>query len=247
MNFSATILLNYFDLIPWQLIAVPLMIGLVITALGAFNVQWNFFLNAIHQGDTSNRQIALTFDDGPHPIYTKQVLALLKKHGVQATFFCIGRRVLHYPELIKELDEQAHIIGNHSFTHAATIDFHSKAQWLEELRKTDAAIADTIGKKPLFFRPPYGVTTPHLAKTIKKSGHLAIGWRVRPYDTRRQQPASIIRKILHQIKAGDIILLHDTHERIVPVLEQLLPELKKRNFTMVTVEKLIRRNAYAQL
>lgn len=220
--------------------------GLILIALGAFNIQWNFFLKAVHRANTPTRQIALTFDDGPHPMYTPRVLELLEKHGIHATFFCIGKHVAQYPQLTKELKRGGHVVANHSFTHAATIDFHNRAKWVVEIRQTDDAIEQAIGKRPRLFRPPYGVTTPHLAKAIKETSHTVIGWKVRPYDTLNRPPEQIIRTILQKTKPGDIILLHDTHERIGPVLEQLLPELKKRKFDMVTVEKLLQQHAYTQ-
>lgn len=222
------------------------MAALILTAFAAFNIQWNFFLKAVHRTNTPNREIALTFDDGPHSVYTPQVLGLLESHGIRATFFCIGKHVVHHPELTEELKRRGHIVGNHSFTHAATIDFHDHAKWITEIRQTDHAIEQVIGKRPRFFRPPYGVTTPHLAKAIRETGHTVVGWKVRPYDTLNRSPEQIVRILLRKTKPGDIILLHDTHERIVPVLEQLLPKLKKRKFDMVTVEKLIQQHAYTQ-
>lgn len=230
---------------------IGLIIGLLLIAfatlvLGIFNIQWNFFLKAVHRADTTSRQIALTFDDGPHPVYTSQVLEQLGRHHIHATFFCIGKHVVQYPHVVKELLHRGHVVGNHSFTHAATIDFHDRAKWVTEIRQTDDAIEQAMGKRSRFFRPPYGVTTPHLATAIKETGHTVIGWKVRPYDTLNRSPEQIVRAILRKTKPGDIILLHDTHERIVPVLEQLLPELKKRKFEMVTVEKLIQQHAYTQ-
>lgn len=245
---TLSFVLAYHGLIPWQVaVSLPLIAGLLLIALAAFNIQWNFFLKAIHRENTATRQIALTFDDGPHPTYTPQVLALLEKYGIKATFFCIGKHILQHPELVKKLYDRGHVVANHTFTHAPTIDFHSKAKWLSELRQTDEAIANTVGRKPVFFRPPYGVTTPHLAKAIWETGHTVVGWRVRPYDTLRRPPQQLINTILKQTKPGDIILLHDTHQRIVPVLEQLLPQLKQRGFEMVTVEKLIQRHAYTSI
>ncbi|MGK6351657.1 polysaccharide deacetylase family protein [Parapedobacter sp. DT-150] len=227
------------------ILLVLLVIGLLILILGAFNIQWNFFLKALHRGEITDQRIALTFDDGPHPIYTPKVLALLEEYHVQATFFCIGKQIAKHPDLVRLLNDRGHLVGNHSYTHAATIDFRTKAGWLGEIRHTDTAIAECIGRRPRFFRPPYGVTTPHLAQAVKESGHAVIGWRVRPYDTLKRPAERIVRTILKKTKPGDIILLHDTHDRVALVLEQLLPELQKRHFTMVTVDTLIQRNAYA--
>lgn len=233
-------------MIGW-LLFILLLAGIGVIAWGAFNIQGNFFLKAIHRGDTANRQIALTFDDGPHPVYTPQVLNLLDQYNAGATFFCIGRNVEQHPEAVKQICAAGHMVGNHSFTHAHAIDFHSQAKWLEELRQADAAIARAIGSTPRFFRPPYGVTTPHLAKAIKVTGHTVIGWRVRPYDTlKSRSPEYVARAVLRKVEPGDIILLHDTHDRVVPILEQLLPELEKRRFTMVTAEKLIQQHAYTE-
>lgn len=225
---------------------ILLVIGIGAVTAAAFNIQWNVFLKAHHRGNNANPMIALTFDDGPHPVYTPQVLALLKKHRVKATFFCIGKHAAQYPGLLSAIHEQGHLIGNHSFSHAPSIDFNGKAAWLKEIRQTDAAIATAIGSRPLFFRPPYGVTTPHLAAAIRTSGHEVIGWRVRPYDTVEQPPLRIAHTILKKTRPGVIILLHDTHERIVPILEQLLPALKQRGFRTVTVDELIERHAYSE-
>ncbi|HWK99871.1 MAG TPA: hypothetical protein VNQ55_07985, partial [Parapedobacter sp.] len=95
--------------------------------------------------------------------------------------------------------------------------------------------------------PPYGVTTPHLANAIHMSGHRVIGWCARPYDTlKRRLPRRIAETVLRKVKPGAIILLHDTHERIVPVLEQLLPELHQRGYALVTVAELIDQDAYTE-
>ncbi|WP_262247615.1 polysaccharide deacetylase family protein [Parapedobacter soli] len=224
---------------------IIIIIGLGIISWGAFNIHSNLFLSATHQGNAENQQVALTFDDGPNPTYTPQVLELLDKHNAKATFFCIGKSVERYPYIVKQIREAGHTVGNHSYTHGPTIDLHRKKYWLSELRQTDSAIAQAIGRSPRFFRPPYGVTTPHLAKALRQSGHRVIGWRVRPYDTlESRSSARIVRTILRKVKPGAIILLHDSHSRIVPALEQLLPQLRQRGYTLVTVAKLIDEDAY---
>ncbi len=224
---------------------VPLA-GVIFISLAAFNIRWNVFLKAVHRGNPAISRIALTFDDGPHPLYTPQVMELLEKYGVKASFFCIGKHAAEHPHWVRKLHESGHVVGNHSYTHAPTIDFHTKAKWMEELRATDSAIVQAIGRTPRYFRPPYGVTTPHLARAIGKTGHIVVGWRIRPYDTLDRPPTRIVGTILRKTRPGDIILLHDTHDRIIPVLEQLLPELKKRGFEMVTVENLIQQQAYVE-
>ncbi|MEC3881145.1 polysaccharide deacetylase family protein [Parapedobacter sp. 10938] len=214
---------------------------------GAFHIQANFFLKATHEGDARDQQIALTFDDGPHPVYTPQVLELLRQHHAKATFFCTGKNVGQHPDVVKQIHDAGHTVGNHSYSHAQTIDFHGKNSWLNELRQTDAVIEQAIGRRPRFFRPPYGVTTPHLANAIRTSGHRTIGWRVRPYDTlEHRSPAQIVHTVIKKVKPGAIILLHDTHDRIVPVLEQLLPKLCQRGYTLVTVAQLIDQDAYTE-
>lgn len=233
-------------MIGW-LVIMLLVTALAVAAWAAFDIQRNFFLKATHQGNASDYLVALTFDDGPHPVYTQQVLELLDRHQVKASFFCIGKNATEHPEIVKQIHEAGHVVGNHSFTHAPTIDFYNKAKWLEELRQTDAAIAQAMSLRPRFFRPPYGVTTPHLANAIRTSGHHVVGWRVRPYDTMASRsPGHIAQTILKKVKSGAIILLHDSHDRIIPVLEQLLPELHQRGYTLVTVAKLINQDAYTE-
>ncbi|MGV3761048.1 polysaccharide deacetylase family protein [Parapedobacter sp.] len=228
-------------------LVILVIIGIAIIAWGAFRIQANFFLKAIHKGNAEGQRIALTFDDGPHPVYTPRVLELLSRHNAKATFFCIGKNVIKHPDIVKQIHDAGHTVGNHSFSHAPTIDFHGKRGWLGELQQTDTAIELAIHRRPRFFRPPYGVTTPHLANAIHISGHRVIGWRVRPYDTlKRRSPVRIVRTILRNMAPGDIILLHDTHDRIVPVLEQLLPQLRQRGYPLVTVAQLIDQDAYAQ-
>ena len=233
-------------MIGWILLTLAIA-GIALVAWGASHIQANFFVKGIHRGHTTGKQIALTFDDGPHPVYTPEVLKLLRQHRAKATFFCIGKNVEQHPDVVKQVNQAGHAIGNHSYTHAATIDFHLQRGWLNELRQTDTAIEQAIGRRPAYFRPPYGVTTPHLAGAVRASGHRVIGWSVRPYDTvESRTPEHIVQTILQKVKPGSIILLHDTHDRIVPVLEQLLPELRQRGYALVTVAELTDKNAYTE-
>jgi peptidoglycan/xylan/chitin deacetylase (PgdA/CDA1 family) len=223
----------------WWYILLFLAFFLVVL-IGSFSMSWKFFLKAF----TSNthiktKKIAITFDDGPNPEFTPKVLELLKEFDAKASFFCIGRHVKKYPELLKQIHTEGHDIGNHSFIHSMTIDFKSTEGWLVELKNTDQAIFNAIGIKSNLFRPPFGVTTPHLAKALKVTGHRAIGWNIRPFDMALKNRNTILKRILKQIKPGSVILLHDKHEHIEFVLEQLLQFLKKQDYEMVTINELI--------
>lgn len=222
------------------------LLPILFIAIASSQIQWNFFLNAIHSGKTSQPKIALTFDDGPHPLYTPQVLDILKQNGIKAGFFLIGQNCKDFPYLVKRILDEGHTIGNHSFTHSKTIDFKNEKGWLEEIEKTDLEMEKIAGKKPRFFRPPYGVTTPHLATAIEKSKHLVIGWDVRSFDTSTKNPSKTIEKICKKVRPGSIVLLHDWHENILPILEQLLPKLRDKNFTFVTVNELIHEEPFHQ-
>ena len=223
---------------PFFYVVFPVFLWFIAVSLAASHIRWNFFLRAVSKGNSSGKKIALTFDDGPHPKYTPAVLELLEKYQAKASFFCIGKKVKHYPEILQKMHSLGHSIGNHSFSHSYFIDFNSTNRWKEEIEFTDLEIEKAIGQKPVFFRPPYGITTPELARAVRKTGHVVVGWNIRSFDTFKK-PEQVIKKVLKQAKSGSIILLHDHRPEIVPILENLLPELLSRNFTFVTVEELI--------
>lgn len=229
----------------WVFIFIPFIAWLTIVSVCSFYIRCNFFLNSISKGNPAENKIALTFDDGPHPEITHKVLELLEKFNAKATFFCIGKNVKMHPEILTKINTSQHTIGNHSFSHSTKIDFIKKSEWLDEIISTDLEIKKIIGSKPEFFRPPFGVTTPHLAKAIDETRHTVIGWNVRSFDTvSNQNPDKVVKRILSKTRPGSIILLHDHLPGIVPILEQLLPELQRRNFKFVTVDELINSNTY---
>ncbi len=214
-----------------------------VVLIGSFSMSWGFFLKSFTSNSKlKEKKIALTFDDGPNSKYTLKVLKLLEDYDAKATFFCIGKHIEKLPKLLEQIKMEGHSIGNHSYSHRTTIDFKSTQGWLEELKNTDQAIYKVIGQKPTLFRPPYGVTTPHLAKAIRVTGHYVIGWNIRSFDMALKNPKSILKRLTKSIKPGSIILLHDSHEHIETVLEQLLQFLKKNDYQMVTVNELMNEN-----
>lgn len=208
--------------------------------IGSFAIRLNFFLKATSgNSQVTKKVVALTFDDGPNPMYTPEVLDLLERYDAKATFFCIGKEAEAYPKLVSQIVEKGHEIGNHSHSHKKNISFNGTKCWLREIENTDARIENIIGKKPTLFRPPYGVTTPHLAKAIGLSNHNVVGWTIRPFDTTLKNVHTITKYISKKIRPGAIILLHDTHHRIPLILEHTLMDLKARGYQAVSLTDLM--------
>ncbi|MFC7357928.1 polysaccharide deacetylase family protein [Jejudonia soesokkakensis] len=213
---------------------------LLFVGYGSFTMSSNFFLKAFTANkSTKEKVVALTFDDGPHPEYTPFVLQLLKNHKATATFFCIGRQVEKYPEIVNEIKIAGHTIGNHTYSHSIGIDFNSTQSWIEEIKQTNQVIQKIIGEEVSLFRPPYGVTTPHLAKAIEYTRHKVIGWNIRSFDKGISDPEVILKRIKKQLKPGGIILLHDTHINAPYILEHLLVFLRKLGYKTVSVNQLL--------
>jgi len=222
---------------------LPVFLWLFLILFFSFSISYNFFINSFSSKQLLNtKKIAITFDDGPHPQYTKSILDLLDKHNAKATFFCIGKQIEKHPELFKEIAKRGHCIGNHTYSHNAFIGFSSKAKWLKEIFKTDSIIKELIGISPKFFRPPFGITTPHLASAIKETKHLVVGWNNRPFDTALKNKNFVLTRIIKHISPGGIILLHDTQLDTFFLLEYLLLYLKENQFEAVTINNLINEN-----
>jgi len=224
----------------WAILVVLFWLGSVVW--GSLTIQSGYFVKTYNSG-TSQNQIALTFDDGPHPA-TLQVLELLERHKAKATFFCIGKQIEKHPEIFKKIIENGHTVGNHSYSHSNYFGFFPSEKVKNELDLTDALITKHTGKKPLFFRPPFGVTNIHIKLALKKTKHFTIGWNIRSLDTTIKSEEAILKRILKRLKPGSIVLLHDTSQRTVNVLEQLLIHLDRENFQPVTVDQLLNIPAY---
>ncbi|TSE05355.1 polysaccharide deacetylase family protein [Aquimarina algiphila] len=224
----------------WLWILLPITIWLLVTAIGSFIMSYNYFLTSfISSNSIISKKIALTFDDGPHPELTYSILDVLDRFNAKATFFCIGKQIEKYPEVLKEIAKRGHAIGNHSYSHSNFIDFSSQRKWLEEIRKTDSIIKKSIGESSNLFRPPFGVTTPNLAKAIKETKHHVIGWDNRSFDTVLKNKTLVLKRIVKHISPGGIILFHDTQPNTVYVLERLLIHLKQHQFEAVTINNLL--------
>ncbi|MDT7828600.1 polysaccharide deacetylase family protein [Pricia sp. S334] len=245
---SSLAVMAFFVPIPWWAFALLVLAWLIITAMGSFFVGWDYHLKSLHHNpDTGENWVSLTFDDGPNPEFTPRVLKLLKKHGATATFFCIGKQIERHPEILKQILEEGHSIGNHTYSHSRTFGFFTSKKVKSELLATKSVVEQLTGLKMNLYRPAFGVTNPQIEKAIKSLGLLSVGWSVRSLDTTPRSEDRIYLRITRRVAKGDIILLHDTSEKTLAVLERLLVFLRKKNLESVPANRLLEIEAYEQL
>ena len=180
------------------------------------------------------KQIALTFDDGPDPKSTVQILEILKKYNAKATFFMLGSRVEYYPDTAKAVKAAGHEIGNHSWNHP-DLSKMPLASALEEINRTTEIINKVTGEKPTVFRPPYGAYTEQLSKqTIPP----IVLWNVDTLDWKNRDATKLVEEIKKSTTEGSTILMHDIHQSTADGLDSAMAYLKSQGYTFVTVSEL---------
>lgn len=195
----------------------------------------------VRNGSRDKKLIALTFDDGPHPKETNQVLDILKKYDVKATFFIAGKHANWYTEPLIRANKEGHEIGNHTFSHP-DISNLSSSQIEEEILKCEEELIKHTDKKPTLFRPPFGsYNEKSLSEIAKKLGYKIILWTTVDAKDWKNPPASQISDtIVNNVKNGDIVLLHDyATDNTVEALDLLIPKMIEKGFKFVTVSELI--------
>lgn len=218
----------------WQYLAIMLPFLAFIT-FGAFNIQSNIFIEGQHQLSSSNKEIAVTFDDGPCPDHTPEVLKVLAKYQVKATFFCIGKAIEANPELFREIIRKGHSVGNHTYSHSNLFPFFNQNKMEDELQTTNALIRHFTGEDNVLFRPPFGVTNPGIARAVKYMQLRLVGWSIRSFDTSNRKPQEVIATVKKQLKPGAIILFHDNRPGTAQVLDEILHYTKEQAYTCVAI------------
>ena len=212
---------------------------------GCYNVGSDFFINIVCKATTDKKEIAISFDDGPVENYTKQILAILNSENIKATFFCIGNRIAGNEAILKQVQAEGHIIGNHSYSHHFWFDMYSAKKMQDDLQQMDAEMERVTGLKPKLFRPPYGVTNPNLAKAIRNVGYTPVGWSLRSMDTVIMDGKKLLAKVNEGIKPGAVFLFHDTSKTTLSVLPEFIQEVKKRGYNIIPLDKLLALQPYA--
>ncbi|MBA4495762.1 polysaccharide deacetylase family protein [Paenactinomyces guangxiensis] len=202
-----------------------------------------------YKGPTTRKRVALTFDDGPDKYYTPQILDILKRERIRATFFVVGNLAQKNPDVLRRIDQEGHVIGNHSWSHPQFTKI-SKRGVESQLSKTNKAIRDATGKEPLLIRPPYGSINKRLEKQIGGKGYKIINWSVDTLDWKGRSSDRILLTVKKQVKPGGIILQHSSGAKgrlngTVEALPQVITYLKKNGYEFVTVDELLHTPAYA--
>ncbi len=199
-------------------------IGLCVAA--CFFPQINFLGPVVSRGNTGKPQVALTFDDGPAEPTTRQVLELLEKYSVQATFFVSGVNAKSHPDIIAGILARGHEIGNHSFNHLPFLMLKGRQSLYREIAVAQGVLR-SMGADTQAFRPPVGIINPKLPAVLNSLNMFCVTFSCRAFDAGNRRIRNLAARLLKKVKADDIILLHDVPARNVGDCEQLLEEMEK--------------------
>lgn len=199
---------------------------------------------AIWDIPTTKPLIALTFDDGPHPIYTEKIMEILDRYDAKATFFVTGEQVEKLPDVVKKAAEHGHEIGNHTYHHVPLLGI-SKSELRSEIKQTEKLIVETTGVHPRLFRPVAGYYDDVIIETAAEEQYQVImwSWHQDSRDWANPGVGKIIRNVLPNVHPGDIILFHDAggkRVQTVQALEVIIPALIEDGYELVTVTDLIK-------
>ena len=181
------------------------------------------------------KKIALTFDDGPHPVYTPVLLDGLAKRKAKVTFFITGENAEACPELIKRMQEEGHLIGNHTYSHIQLTQ-DNREQFKAELMKTNTIIEEITGQGVTYVRPPYGSWDKSFEKELNM---IPVLWSIDPLDWCCDDAACVVRKVESTAEENAIILLHDSYPSTVTAALQIVDDLQKQGYVFVTVEEIL--------
>ncbi|MBX3253841.1 MAG: polysaccharide deacetylase family protein [Chitinophagaceae bacterium] len=229
----------------YYIFGILIAVYAVALAYGSYNVRSNFYIKTISSAKTNRKQIAISFDDGPATAYTPEILKVLKEHNVQAAFFCIGKKIRENEVLLKQVHEEGHIIGNHSYSHDLWFDLFSSRKMTEDIRMMSDAMQKVIGLKPKLFRPPYGVTNPNLKKAIQKENYISVGWNIRSMDTVIKDTRKLLAKVTGSLKPGAVVLFHDTSKSTLDILSGFIQHAREKGYEIVRLDKLLNLEPYA--
>jgi peptidoglycan/xylan/chitin deacetylase (PgdA/CDA1 family) len=192
---------------------------------------------------TGGKAVALTFDDGPQPEVTPRVLDILRARGVRATFFLIGRAARRHPEIVRRIVAEGHGVGNHSDGHSYMFWALPPARLRRDLRAAQQSIMAASGKRCRWFRPPVGLKSVFLRGALRREGLELVSWRIRFLDRGGLDARRLASRLRRRVKPGDIVLMHDGHDRkpggrreVLRALPVVLDVLEEEGYRFVGLE-----------
>ncbi|HYG98392.1 MAG TPA: polysaccharide deacetylase family protein [Terriglobales bacterium] len=197
--------------------------------------------------ERGSRLLALTYDDGPNKASTPQLLEVLAKNDVRATFFMLGRHVTHQPDLAREVAAAGHAIGNHTYTHPNLI-FASPAQVSAQIEACHRVLNDVVGEHSNLFRPPFGGRRPDVLAEVRRRGFVPVMWAISAYDWNRDSAEVIESRVSRRIRGGEVVLMHDGSDlgmgadrsASVAATDRLIRRFKDQGYSFVTVPEMMR-------
>jgi peptidoglycan/xylan/chitin deacetylase (PgdA/CDA1 family) len=224
--------------------------GILFIFIPIFDPRSNAYVTTI--SSVAGERDALTFDDGPDPVFTPLILDILRREGVRAAFFVVGTRAEQYPDLVRAILAEGHIIANHTLRHQTHFHFGGRRAFTEDMAAFDHITERLFGLRCAFFRAPLGFRSPLLADAIRARGLQCIGWRSRGLDSIRSDPSRILKKLLRGLRPGSILLLHDgaglgggpDRSATVAVLPELLREIQRRGLRCERLDIALGKQAY---
>lgn len=250
------LILDYFHILrrPWR---PALAVAITLILWGGFltlNAVWptsSFYGSVFYQGSQSDKVVALTFDDGPNPPYTLELLDLLDRYQVPATFFLIGQNVASYPEVAKEIARRGYVIGSHTYSHSDLLKLtDTQVAW--EMDQANTVIEQITGLRPDLLRPPHGFRDPLVLTKAAERRLTVIQWSVMAEDWKKPGVETIVNRVVDSIQNGSIVLLHDgdgtvpggDRSQTVAATQIIIQLLRQQGYRFVTVKDLLALNPF---
>lgn len=220
----------------WGVSAALCFLWAALATTGVFVPRLQMFGPVLCRGPRGRGEVALTFDDGPNPVTTRRVLAILEGTNHRATFFVLGEKARRYPDVVREIRDAGHGLGIHGDRHDRMHSFRAPKRVYEELLRAGSAVEAAAGVRPRWFRPPIGHTSPNSLRGAKRARLIVVGWSARGFDgLKRRRPEAVLLSLQKTLEDGAIVLLHDAAERddfepaSLSVLPELLAHLDQKN------------------
>lgn len=221
-----------------------LLAGVVVTGIFGMMIQEetlrevnSYITDVIYEEESmeNSPKIALTFDDGPHPYYTEQLLDGLQERGAKASFFVLGKQAQAYPELIKRMQDEGHLVGNHTYNHIQ-LGQGNREEFKEELIKTSEVLTELTGEETQYVRPPYGSWDKSFETELMM---FPVLWTVDPMDWCSDDVSGIVQRVTKKTRENSIILMHDEYKSSVTAALQIVDILQERGYEFVTVDEIL--------